>query len=46
MLKYREGSTIYGSKTGVADKPDALSYWSRFNLRKLVELYIKVSAIV
>ena len=30
-------------RTGVADKPKALPNWLRANLRKLVELYIKVS---
>ena len=57
MFKYREGSAIYGSKkrsintrgleaTGVVDKPKALPSWLIVNLRKLVELYIKVSVIV
>ena len=45
MLEYREGSAIYSSKIGAADKPNALSYWLRVNLRELVELYIKVSVI-
>ena len=33
-------------RTGVADKPKALPNWLRANLRKLVELYIKVSIII
>ena len=54
MFKHRKGSAVYGSKSGVlppavkqatdvAVKPKALPYWLRVNLRKLVELYIKVS---
>ena len=56
MFKYRESSSIYGTKwdindggslsTGGADKPKALPYWLRINLENLVELYIKVSIIV
>ena len=57
MCKYTVASAIYGSKkrginirgqqaTGVADKPKALPYLLRVNLRKLVEVYIKVSVIV
>ena len=30
----------------LADKLKALSYWLRVNLRKLVELHIKVSIII
>ena len=40
---YREGFSIYGYKVG---KPKALPNRLRVNLRKLVELYIKVSIIV
>ena len=40
MFEWREGSWIFGNKIGVltdvADKPKALPYWLRVNLRKLV----------
>ena len=52
MFKYREGSSICAYEMGVltpeasrqtADKQKYLLYWPRVNLRKLIEMYIKVS---
>ena len=54
MFKHRDGSSICAYKMVVltpeasrrrTDKQKDLLYWPGFNLRKLIEMYIKVSSI-